>query len=267
MRRIVAALLAALAVAGCDGQPDPRPAGSASPAAWSAPPADGTFDYQLGGAYEPAAGVRIVDRDRTAAAVPGVYGICYVNAFQTQPGENGWWRREHPDLVLRVADPDWPGEFLLDISTAAKRQALAEIVEGWFGDCAAKGFRAVEPDNLDSYTRSGGRLAEGDALAYGRLLVEKAHTAGLAIGQKNAAEVDGRALGFDFAVTEECAVHDECGAYLDAYGNQVYEIEYTDNGAEAYRRACRDHGARIAVILRDRDVVPRGEAGYHYESC
>jgi hypothetical protein len=97
--------------------------------------------------------------------------------------------------------------------------------------------------------------------------VAKAHGAGLAIGQKNAADFDGRALGFDFAVTEECAVYDECGGYLTAYGDQVYEIEYTDNGLDAYRRACADHGARISILLRDRDVAAAGDAGYHSESC
>ncbi|MEU8817415.1 endo alpha-1,4 polygalactosaminidase [Actinoplanes sp. NPDC048796] len=264
MRRILAVAVAVvLAAAGCGSEPEP----ATSPRGWVAPPADGRFDYQLGGAYPPAAGVRIVDRDRAADAPADAYGICYVNAFQTQPGENGWWQAEHPDLVLKRQDPDWPGEYLLDISTPAKRAALGEIVGGWFEGCAAKGFRAVEPDNLDSYTRSGGQLSAEHAVAYARILVSKAHESGLAAGQKNAADFDGRSLGFDFAVTEECAVYDECGAYLDRYGDQVYEVEYTDNGIDAYRRACRDHGARISVILRDREVVPQGEAGYHYESC
>ncbi|XVV16140.1 endo alpha-1,4 polygalactosaminidase [Actinoplanes sp. CA-131856] len=262
MRQISAAVVAViLATAGCGGS-EPSPAES-----WVAPPANGLFDYQLGGAYPPADAVRIVDRDRTAAAVPGVYGICYVNAFQTQPGENDWWRAEHPGLVLKKEDPDWPGEYLLDISTPAKRAALGEIVGGWFDGCAQSGFRAVEPDNLDSYSRSGGLLSEEHAVAYAEILVAKAHESGLAVGQKNAAGFDGRSIGFDFAVTEECAVYDECGEYLERYGDQVYEVEYTDNGIDAYRQACRDHGARISVVLRDRDVVPWGEAGYHYESC
>ncbi|SNY60946.1 endo alpha-1,4 polygalactosaminidase [Paractinoplanes atraurantiacus] len=274
MRRILAAasIAAVLAAAACDGaDPEPvrSPSGPNSAAArgWAAPPANGLFDYQLGGAYQPAAGVTIVDRDRTAPALPDIYGICYVNAYQTQPGENDWWQAEHPDLVLKKEDPDWPGEHLLDISTPAKRAALGEIVGGWFAGCAASGFRAVEPDNLDSYTRSGGLLSEEHAVAYAQILVVKAHESGLAIGQKNAADFDGRRIGFDFAVTEECAVYDECGTYLGRYGDQVYEIEYTDNGIGAYRQACRDHGARISIILRDRDVIPQGEAGYHYESC
>jgi hypothetical protein len=41
-------------------------AGAAASPAVVLPPADGQFDYQLGGAYPPAPGVAIVDRDRSA---------------------------------------------------------------------------------------------------------------------------------------------------------------------------------------------------------
>ena len=87
-------------------------------------PAGGRFDYQLGGAYPPAAAVTIVARDRGAAPAEGLYSICYVNAFQTQPEEAAWWRKNHPDLLLRtegggeVEDKNWQGEYLFDTSTA-----------------------------------------------------------------------------------------------------------------------------------------------------
>lgn len=61
-----------------------------------------------------------------------------------------------PDLLLRTAagdeirDPDWPDEVLLDISSPAHRLRLAAIMDRWLADCAAKGHRAVELDNLDS---------------------------------------------------------------------------------------------------------------------
>ncbi|GIF22283.1 hypothetical protein BJ973_002607 [Actinoplanes tereljensis] len=267
--RVVAALLLVTAVLG--GCREQSPVEGMPTVAWENPPANGRFDYQLGGAYPPAAGVAIVDRDRTAQPAPGVYSICYVNAFQTQPAENTWWSANHDDLLLRskgdgyLTDPDWPGERILDISTDAKRAALAGIVGDWFAGCAKQGFRAVEPDNLDSYTRSNSRLKQSDSLAYARLLKERAHREGLAIAQKNAPDLAG--LGFDFAVAEECAVYDECDAYRKIYGEQVYEIEYTDNGIDAYRQACRADGDRISIILRDRDVVPVATPGYHYEFC
>lgn len=239
------------------------------------PPRNAAFDYQLGGAYRPAAGVRIVVRDRGAKPLRGRYGVCYVNAFQTQPGEAAWWRAEHAELLLRrdgrpVADEDWPDELLLDTSTAAKRAAIAAIVGGWFDGCAASGFDAVEPDNLDSWTRSRGGLDRADNVALARLLTARAHAAGLATAQKNASELAprGRGIGFDFAIAEECQVYGECGAYTRAYGRRVLEVEYDDaGGVRGFRAACRARGGRIAVTYRDRDLVARGRRGHAFRSC
>jgi len=250
------------------GQPKPP----AAPG-WQPPPANGVFDYQIGGAYPPAAAVRIVDRDRNDPAVPGRYNICYVNAFQTQAGESGWWKANHADLLLRgsgggyVEDRGWPGELLLDLSTAPKRAAVTSIVDGWFAGCAAKGFQAVEPDNLDSWTRSKGLLTKAHAVAYARLLTAAAHARRLAIAQKNTTELGLAArtdIGFDFAIAESCATYDECDDYMAVYGNAVFEVEYSTND---YQRACQNHGSRISVILRDHDVAPAGHVGYHYEHC
>jgi hypothetical protein len=234
------------------------------------PPVNAVFDYQIGGAYPPVAGVGIVDRDRDDPPVPDRYNICYVNAFQTQPGENGWWKQNHDDLLLKrdgtyVEDPNWPGELILDLSASAKRNAVTAIVGTWIAGCAAKGYQAIEPDNLDSWTRSRGLMTQADALEYAKLLVAAAHQRGLAIAQKNTPEF-GRA-GFDFAIAEECAVFDECGRYLSAYGDHVVEIEYTDNPRAHYEQACGAQGKRVSVILRDRQVVAAGKTGYHYENC
>jgi hypothetical protein len=238
------------------------------------PPAAGRFDYQLGGAYPPPPGTSIVERDRSDPPAPGSYGICYVNAFQTQPAALGWWRTAHPQLLLRgasgyVEDPGWPGEVLLDTSTSAKRAELANVLGAWIAGCGARGYRAVEPDNLDSWTRSGGRLTAASNVAFARLLVAQAHARHLAVAQKNAAELapQGRSIGFDFAVAEECQVYGECDAYVAAYGRRVLEVEYTDNGVEAFAQACAARGGRASIVLRDRDLVPAGRAGYAYRSC
>lgn len=239
-----------------------------------APPVDATADYQLGGAYEPAAGVGVVTRDRTEQPSAAAYDICYVNAFQTQPGELDRWERRHPDLLLRAADgsvvhdPGWPDEVLLDLSTAPRRARLARIVGRWFDGCARAGFDAVEPDNLDSWTRSRGLLRRADTVAYARLLVARAHRAGLAIAQKNSASLTTEtSLRFDFAVTEDCEVYRECGRFTRRYGDRVIDIEYVDNGTGPFERACRARGERISILLRDRDVVPRGHRDYVYETC
>jgi hypothetical protein len=240
------------------------------------PPPNGVFDYQLGGAYTPATNVAIVARDRTDSPAAGRYNICYVNAFQTQPGESASFAKKHPHLLLKgsngkfVVDPNWPDEYLFDISTATKRTQLSTVVGAWIDSCAKKGFRAVEADNLDSYLRSKGKLTRGHAVAFATLLTARAHKAGLAIGQKNGAEftkIGKNTIGFDFAVTEECQVYKECQAYTSVYGTRVYEIEYTDNGSKAYTAACTARGKTVSVIYRDRDVVPRGAPGYVYKAC
>jgi len=240
-----------------------------------APPAHARFDYQIGGAYPPATGVSIVDRDRTARPAVGLYNICYVNAYQTQPGETAWWKAHRSDLLLRrraryVRDPAYPDELLLDTSSASKRHRIGQIVGRWIDGCAAAGFSAVEPDNLDSWTRSHGRLTRHDNLALASLLIRRAHARGLAIAQKNTGELGsaGRRIGFDFAVAEECGAYHECGSYTAAFGARVIEIEYPDNGGRAnYLAACRDRGGSISITYRDRAVAPKGRPGYTDEAC
>jgi hypothetical protein len=234
------------------------------------PPPNGGLDYQLGGAYTPPAGVTVVSRDRLASPAPGLYNVCYVNGFQTQPGEEAFWLEDHPDLVLRdaagdpVIDPDWD-EMLLDVSTPEKRTRLAAIVGGWVEGCASAGFDAVEIDNLDTYSRSGGLIAEADAIAFMRLLSDAAHGHGLAIAQKNSAEIAGRRaeMGTDFAVVEECSRYDECAVFTDVYGPAVLMIEYRRTDFDAGCRAFPEH----SIVLRDLDLVSPADPGYVYDAC
>ena len=194
-----------VALSGCSALPGV--ATHADGSSVTLPPVGALPDYQLGGVYSPADGVGIVARDRAAEPADGVYSICYVNAFQTQPGEIDDWPA---DLLLRagsepVFDPDWPDEALLDTSSDDTRARIAEVVTPWIIGCADDGFDAVEFDNLDSYTRSNSALELDENLALANTLVAVAHEAGLAAGQKNAAE-DAAAFheraGFDFAVVD-----------------------------------------------------------------
>jgi hypothetical protein len=250
--------------------------GSAQAVSVTLPPVNGQFDYQIGGPYTPLASVAVVDRDRSAAAVSGKYNICYVNAFQTQPNEASFWTGSHSDLLLKnskgayVIDPDWPDEYILDTSTTAKRNAIATIVNGWIDACASAGYQAIEPDNLDSWTRSKKLLTKANNVSLATLLASHAHAKGLAIAQKNTADLGSTGkstVKFDFAIAEECQQYDECGDYTDVYGNNVIEIEYTDNPRSAYTQACAAQGKTMSVILRDRDVVAKGNSAYRYEYC
>ncbi len=245
---------------------------SGAPEKVRAPAANAEFDYQLGAPYPPAGTVRAVSRDRTAEPAEGLYNICYVNAFQTQPGEAvTWWEKHHPDLLLKdddggtVTDEDWD-EPLLDISTPARRAALMDIVGPWIDGCAAAGYDAVEPDNLDSYERSEGKLTHHHAAAFARLLADRAHRRHLAVAQKNTADLLPRRehIGFDFAVVEECARYQECADFSDAYDGRIFDIEYVNKDFTA---ACRSWGKSLSVTLRDRDVRPAGTEGHVRRSC
>ncbi len=242
----------------------------AGPGTLTLPPANGAFDYQLGEAYAPPDGVVVVSRDRNAAPAPGLYNLCYVNGFQTQPDERDFWLDEHPDLLLRdsggdvVIDPDWD-EIILDVTEPAKRAALADIVGGWIDGCADDGFDAIEIDNLDTYSRSGGRVTQDHAVAFMRLLADRAHARGLPIAQKNSTEVLARQadMGTDFAVAEECNRWDECADYVDVYGDQVYVIEYRRGDFDA---GCRDF-PDLSIVLRDLELVGPGSGSYVYDGC
>lgn len=236
----------------------------------------GVIDYQLGGGYDPADGVVGVVRDVTDRPADGLWSGCYVNGFQTQPAERQTWLDDHADLVLRdddgqpVIDPGWPDELLLDISTSENRTGIAAVLGPVIADCATRGFDAVELDNLDTWTRSDGRLTEDDAVAMATLLVAAGHDAGLAVGQKNAPDLGSRGreeAGFDFAVAEECQRYDECAAYTDVYGAAVIDIEYADDLDGTWSEVCADPQLPASTVLRDRDLTTPDSADYVFDRC
>lgn len=248
--------------------------GAASAKRIISPPVNKPFDYQLGGSYAPPKGTAIVVRDRKENVAKGLYNICYVNAYQTQPDETVWWKKHHTSLLLKkgpkfVYDTTW-NEILLDTSTVSKRYALARIVNSWVDDCARKGFNAVEFDNLDSYSRSQHKLTLGNNSVFAKTITAHAHSLGLAVGQKNTPEL--KTLGrnyirFDFVIAEECQRYNECAVYQKVYGLHMLEIEYTDYPTAVYKTACRLNGNKLSIILRDRNLLPKGMPNYIYSTC
>ncbi|WP_371789846.1 endo alpha-1,4 polygalactosaminidase [Streptomyces sp. NBC_01471] len=248
-------------------------AANATSASVELPPVNAGFDYQIGEAYTPPSGVKVVSRDNADAPAKGLYNICYINAFQSQPDHEGDWK----GLLLEgkdgspAEDPDWPGEYALDITTPAKRTAIADKVDAVIDTCASKGFNAIEPDNYDSYTRFDGLTAD-EAKAYMTLLVQHAHEKNLAIAQKNTAELapDAKSLGIDFAVTEECGMSwgdeggPECSQYEKAFGDHVLDVEYSDEG---FKAACDGWSGKFSVVKRDEDVSAPGSDAYVRETC
>ncbi|MGW4212835.1 endo alpha-1,4 polygalactosaminidase [Lentzea sp. NPDC004789] len=240
------------------------------------PPSGAKFDYQIGGIYQPDARVKIVVRDRSKIPVGDRYNICYLNALQTQPdpmdGSLSWWKQNHGDLLVKkpdgepMVDPEWD-EGILDISTAEKRTKILDIQKKWIEGCKTSRYQAIEADNLDSHTRAGGAFDINATKEFMKAFVKHAHQKGLAVAQKNGGELGDsgkKYIGFDFAITEDCQVHNECKPYADAFGDNVFQIEYTD---EAFQKSCADHGGKGSIIRRDRNVVPYGHDDYVYEVC
>jgi len=274
--RGIAVLAVVAALSGCStGPTDPTAGARASDPARMPFPGGAQADYQLGGAYPVPAGTAVVTRDSSAEPAPGVYSICYVNGFQSQPGETAGWLRDHPDLVLGgaadpVVDAGWPDEIIFDTSTDRRRAAIVTALRPTLERCAAAGFNAVEIDNLDSFTRSGSALTAADNIALVALFAAETHGLGLAIGQKNSAELAARLraeVGFDFAVTEECDRFAECGVYTDAYGDDVLDIEYTDDLRDSFAEACARVDRPRSMVLRDRELVANTDPGYVFERC
>jgi hypothetical protein len=139
--------------------------------------------------------------------------------------------------------------------------------------CADKGFDAVEFDNLDTWTRFRGidgvaPIRKKHAVWYARRLVRHAHSLGLAVGQKNASLLTSRQslerIGFDFVVAESCGTYRECDRYTRVFGDRVLAVEYD---ARSFAYTCGELGGRVAVVLRDVLLRPRGAPGHVFDSC
>ena len=226
------------------------------------------------------AALAVVVRDASNNPMPRAYNVCYVNGFQSQPGDGEHWLQTRGSAVLRdadgmpVTDPDWPDEYVLDPSTEAQRAMILDTLGPLLTECADKGFDAVEIDNFDTFTRfsdpATGRIDEAGAIELARSFANLAHGRGLAIGQKNAAESSGRGrldVGFDFAVAEECAAYRECGHYAQAYGPHVLQIEYADDLPVPFDEVCDSPDRAPLTILRDRGLVARGADGFVHRQC
>lgn len=191
-----------------------------------------TWQWQLTGPLDLTvdADVYDVDGDETTAEqvralhARGRYAICYVNA--------GAIEDFRPDSAAFPADlagrsNGWPGERWLDIRRLTE---LEPLLAARFDQCARKHFDAVEPDNIDGFDHETGfPLTAADQLRFNRMLLRLAHARGLAIGLKNdAAQAAELAGEFDFAVVEECVLHDECDRYLPfrQAGKAVFVAEY-----------------------------------------
>ncbi|MCQ9135908.1 endo alpha-1,4 polygalactosaminidase [Streptomyces hilarionis] len=249
MRRPTALLsLLVLLLAGCSAAPDdgprPRPpatagrSGSEPPGArptggaWWRPAPGVDWQWQLSGRLDTSVDVPVYDIDgfdHDAETVAGLHDdgrrvICYLST--------GAWEDWRPDAGKFPASVigggnGWKGERWLDIR---RTDVLEPLLAARLDMCRAKGFDAVEPDNMDGYRNTTGfPLEAADQLRYNRLVARLAHERGMAVGLKNDLDQIPALLGdFDFAVNEQCAQYDECARltpFIEA-GKAVFHVEY-----------------------------------------
>lgn len=247
-RRTVTALAAAAvlvpALAACGPAerstapaPAPAPASAAAqpdPAAGRWLPEPGaSWQWQLSGALDLSVEADIFDLDyeTTTTAETGILKsagrrlVCYLSVGSAEDfrADAGGF----PDAVRGNTMSGWPDEQWLDIR---RTDILLPVMAERMDICAAKGFDAVEPDNVDGYlNETGFPLTGADQLAYNRAIAGLAHERGMSVALKNDVDqIPELVDDFDFAVNEECVRYGECGLYepFTHAGKAVLHVEY-----------------------------------------
>lgn len=212
--------------------PAPAPGGSY----WRPGPAT-SWQMQLTGVVDQSlsADFYVIDGfDNDASVVAslhaqGRHAGCYISV-----GSYEDWRPDAADFPAAVlgSDNGWPGERWLDIR---RLDLLGPIMNARLDMCRAKGYDAVDPDNVDGYTNGTGfPLTAADQLAYNRFIADAAHARGMSVGLKNDLDqVATLAPSFDFSVNEQCFQYSECELLTPfvTAGKPVFNIEYSGDPA------------------------------------
>jgi endo-alpha-1,4-polygalactosaminidase (GH114 family) len=199
----------------------------------SEPPVDTSVDADV---YD----IDIFDNDASVIADLHAQGrkvIGYINVGSWED-----WRPDKdqfPSGILGKAYEGWPGEKWLDVR---RMDLIAPILRARLDLCKAKGFDAVEPDNMEIHSNgSGFPITYEDQLKYALWLAEEAHQRGLAIGIKNAADqVKDLINHFDYAIVEDYFFYgwqEKMLPFIEA-GKPVFAAEYDDTGVD-FAAACK----------------------------
>ena len=229
---------------------------------WVPAPGDG-WQWQLTGDLDLDVDVPIYDVDFETTSAADVAAlkrqgrgvICYLSAGSWEDFRGD--ADVFPETLLGKEMAGWPDERWLDIR---QLDQLLPIMGARMDACVAKGFDAVEPDNVDGYRNASGfSLTPDDQLAYNRAIAELAHERGLSVGLKNDLDqVQQLAVDFDFAVNEECFRYGECDRYrpFTEAGKAVLHVEY--EGAMDFCAASTRLG--LSSMLKPLDLGPVRQA-------
>ncbi len=183
--------------------------------------------YDIDGDYNSAATV-------AALHAQGKKVVCYMDAgvYENYRADAS----SFPASVIGNADDGWNGSYWLDVRQIS---VLEPIMKARIANCKAKGFDAVEPDEIDGYSNDPGfPITYADQLAYNEAFAGWVHQAGMSVLLKGDIDqaVDLQPY-FDFTLNEECDLYQECSPGLDAFSNAgkaVFIAEYPDDQPTPY---------------------------------
>lgn len=165
--------------------------------------------------------------------------ICYFSAGTVEYFRSD--SRLFPQSIIGEQYEDLVDEQWVDY---ANIDALAPIMRARLDKCKAKGFHAVEIDNVDAHNYES-RDAQGnvtnigtnfnmtldESIAYVRWLANEAHSRGLSIGLKNAEEMVPDVVDdMDWMLVEDCYFDSWCSyatGFIDA-NKPVFMAEYDE---------------------------------------
>jgi hypothetical protein len=192
-----------------------------------------------------------VNIDELHAKGRKVIGYISVGSYENWRPDIG----QFPPEVLGNDYDGWAGEKWLDIR---RIDLLAPIMRSRLDLCKAKGFDAVEPDNMEIYTNDTGfPLTYGDQLKFALWLADEAHQRGLAIGQKNAADqISDLVDVYDFAITEDYFYYGDAEKMLPYVkaGKPVFAAEYTDLSGDFDLFCQKSKQLNFSTILKNRNL-------------
>lgn len=177
-----------------------------------------SWNWQLMGTIDTTADAQVYDFDafdNSATLVSQlkarqIYCIAYFSAGSWED-----WRSDAASFPASVKGNDlggWPGEKWLDVR---QLDVLRPIMAARADIAKAKGFNAIEWDNLDGYSNNPGfPFTQADSIAYCKMLAQICHERGLAAFHKNSTEIISQVQPYFEGVVGESAYRwNEAGSY------------------------------------------------------
>jgi Glycoside-hydrolase family GH114 len=225
---------------------------------------------QTGQAVYDIDGQEATAADVAAIHAVGAIAVCYVDVGSLEMGRPDY--SDFPSSVIGPVVDGWPQENWLLLSSADQSIILPLMKARFESWCVAKGFDAIEPDNLDGWTNIS-QISESDNLTYDLAIANLAHEVNISIGLKNlmtdldSSQYPQFLAAFDWALNEQCYQYQECDAYTAAgsflpAGKAVFDVEYSTSPD-----CSNANGAHMNAQLTDLDLVGAKDSGYQYTPC